>query len=128
MLAAPAGIDHRDDLQGGFVRDAAAAHHPGGTARLFLHTGGQYAAAVHQDLGPFERGETLAELPEQFFVVHDVSAYFDDFDHRLCNIFLMTVCTDTTRLAASGITILRSESITSSETIMFRRTGRQCMK
>jgi hypothetical protein len=31
-------------------------------------------------------------------------------------------------LAASGITSERGDSITSSVTIMLRRTGRQCMK
>ena len=41
---------------------------------------------------------------------------------------LSTTWAEISRLAASGITRLRGDSITSSVTIMLRRTGRQCMK
>ncbi len=38
----------------------------------------------------------------------------------------MTTWAENTRFAASGMTRLLGESMTSSETIMLRRTGRQC--
>ena len=41
---------------------------------------------------------------------------------------LSTTWQEISRLAASGITSERSPSITSSVTIILRRTGRQCMK
>ena len=40
----------------------------------------------------------------------------------------MTTWAETARLAASGMTRLVGASMTSSETIMLRLTGRQCMK
>ena len=50
------------------------------------------------------------------------------FYNNPINIFFNTVCAEISRLAASGITMLCGLSITSSVTIMLRRTGRQCMK
>ena len=44
------------------------------------------------------------------------------------NIFFNTVWAEISRFAASGMTMLCGLSITSSVTIMLRRTGRQCMK
>ena len=44
------------------------------------------------------------------------------------NIFFNTVWAEISRFAASGMTMLCGLSITSSVTIIFRRTGRQCMK
>lgn len=41
---------------------------------------------------------------------------------------LSTTCADISRLAASGITSEWSLSITSSLTIILRRTGKQCIK
>ena len=49
-------------------------------------------------------------------------------DQRLSSIRLMTTVADISRLAASGMTSERGDSMTSSVTIMLRLTGRQCMK
>ena len=48
--------------------------------------------------------------------------------HSDSRIRLMTVSAEISRLAASGITRERGPSMTSSVTIILRRTGRQCMK
>jgi hypothetical protein len=49
-------------------------------------------------------------------------------DQRLSNNLFNTTVAEISRLAASGITIDCGLSITSSVTIIFRLTGRQCMK
>ena len=48
--------------------------------------------------------------------------------YRLSNMRLRTTVAEISRLAASGMTSDCGLSITSSVTIMLRRTGRQCMK
>ena len=50
------------------------------------------------------------------------------FYYNPIKIFFNTVCSEISRLAASGMTMLCGLSITSSVTIILRRTGRQCMK
>ena len=61
LLVAPAGIDHRDDLQGGVVRHPPAfvlhGFHPEG----LLDFPGQGAAAMDQDLGSLQGREVTAE-------------------------------------------------------------------
>ena len=48
--------------------------------------------------------------------------------YRLSSIRLSTTVAEISRLAASGMTMEVGASMTSSVTIMLRRTGRQCMK
>lgn len=48
--------------------------------------------------------------------------------YKACSIRFSTTVADISRLAASGITNDRGPSMTSSVTIIPRRTGRQCMK
>ena len=48
--------------------------------------------------------------------------------YKLSSILFSTTCAEISRFAASGITMEVGDSITSSVTIMFLLTGRQCMK
>ena len=49
-------------------------------------------------------------------------------DYSDSSILFITTWAETTLFAASGITMLVGASMTSSDTIMFLLTGRQCMK
>ena len=63
-------------------------------------------------------------LPPIFTIVQSMAGGYLSISRRIS---FKTVCAETMRLAASGMTIERGLSITSSVTIMFLRTGRQCM-
>ena len=77
---------------------------------------------------PGEGGEVAAEVFQLPLVIQHVAAYLDYRYHRDSSMRFITTWAEISRLAASGMTRLCGESITSSETIMLRLTGRQCMK
>ena len=126
------GVDHRHDVERALVGDAAPVDHLHLQFEFLGEARGELAASVDEDLRPGQRGEVREEASQGRGVVDDVAPdlYYRDFFHHFdpSSNLLSTTCAEISRLAASGITSERGDSITSSVTIMLRRTGRQCMK
>ena len=128
VFVAPAGIDHSHDLECFGICHPAALDFDRFLAEGFLNLAGKHSAAVDDDLVSLEPGEIVAEAFKQLGIVNYVSAYLDKTYHRPSSILFITTWALTTRLAASGITRLVGASMTSSLTIIFLLTGRQCIK
>ena len=75
--------DHGDYAQCLFVGHASAFDHLRFDSKLFLHLARQRSSSVDEYFRPVQSCEVAAELRQQSFVVHDVSAYLDYFDHNL---------------------------------------------
>ena len=132
LLVDQPGVDHRHHVERSPVGDAAAVDHLRLQLEPFGKPRGELPAAVDKYLGPFERGEFAEEALQRRGVVDDVAPDFHYRDAPHCpspsSSLLSTTCAEISRLAASGMTSERGDSMTSSVTIMLRRTGRQCMK
>ena len=97
---------------------------------LSLLAGSCYLHGSHE--GRLRQFASLRGMFKRKKRVRRVFAYHDapliNCLYRDMRIFFSTVWAEISRLAASGMTMLLGLSITSSDTIMLRRTGRQCMK
>ena len=132
LLVDQPGVNHRHHVKRSLVGDAASVDHLHLQLQPLGQPRGQLPAAVDQDFRTFQRGELFQKAFQRRGVVDDVAADLYDRDpfHHFSpsNSRLSTTWADISRFAASGITSERDDSITSSVTIMLRRTGRQCMK
>ena len=87
----------------------------------------EQVASVKNDTGKMRRQNLNS--PSHFFnSSSSFSQNAETFYFKSCNNLFNTTVAEISRLAASGMTSEVGASITSSVTIMLRRTGRQCMK
>ncbi len=125
-----AGVDHCHHFECLGISHTTAVNHLCGYVEPAAQTSRLLASAVNEHFGTRNAGEFVEEGCESLRIVDNISAYFIDFYHCQSDsrIRLSTTVAEISRLAASGMTMLCGDSITSSVTIMLRRTGRQCIK